>query len=136
VLGVLLHQGGLHGFAATQDDLQVVSKGLHEFLALGGAQVVGLVQGDLNGKGRVSSAVVVMVGSSGALRLFIYTVSSLVPRERFTWRACGAWPYHLAMCSNFLGVTDPQRLLQYFNASTEGDPGPPTIPIRGSSHRC
>lgn len=31
------------------------------------------------------------------------------------------------MCSNFLGVTDPQRLLQYFNASREGDPGPPSV---------
>jgi putative SOS response-associated peptidase YedK len=29
------------------------------------------------------------------------------------------------MCSNFLGVTDPQRLLQYFNASTDGTPAPP-----------
>ncbi|MCW5648252.1 MAG: SOS response-associated peptidase family protein [Ramlibacter sp.] len=29
------------------------------------------------------------------------------------------------MCSNFLGVTDPQRLLQYFNASSDGRAGPP-----------
>lgn len=29
------------------------------------------------------------------------------------------------MCSNFLGVTDPQRLLQYFNASSDRSAGPP-----------
>lgn len=29
------------------------------------------------------------------------------------------------MCSNFLGVTDPERLLQYFNAASDGSAGPP-----------
>ncbi len=30
------------------------------------------------------------------------------------------------MCSNFLGVTDPQRLLQHFNASIDAEAVPPT----------